>query len=143
MINVLFPLYRWMTLLLLRHKLLIVISSQYPQVKINLLHIHCTWRELPFQICHLYFNLNEEIYHQLSYLQSKKACGPGKIPVYFLRRTAPLIAAILFLIFQSSLNQGTLPSDWKTVNIIPIYKKGNRSQPSNYRPASFFNFYLL
>ena len=78
----------------------------------------------------------EEVYHQLSNLQSNKASGPDKVPVYFLKRTTPLIAPILFLIFQSSLNQGTLPSDWKTANIIPIYKKGNRSQLSNYRLVS-------
>ena len=74
----------------------------------------------------------EEVYHQLSNLQSNKASGPDKIPVY----SASLIAPILFLIFQSSLNQGILPSDWKTANIIPIYKKGNRSQPRNYRLVS-------
>ena len=78
----------------------------------------------------------EEVYYQLSNLQSNKASGPDNIPVYFLKRTAPSIAPILFLIFQSSLNQGILPSDWKTANIIPIHKKGNRSQPSNYRPVS-------
>ena len=38
------------------------------------------------------------------------------------------------------MNQGTLPPDWKTANISPIYKKGNRSQPSNYRPVSLTSF---
>ena len=50
------PHYRWMTLLLLivilRQKLLTVIAGQYSQVKIHLLRR--TWRELPFQICHLF-----------------------------------------------------------------------------------------
>ena len=50
------PHYRWMTLLLLivilRQKLLTVIAGQYSQVKIHLLR--CTWREFPFQICHLF-----------------------------------------------------------------------------------------
>ena len=78
----------------------------------------------------------EEVYHQLSNLQSNKASGPDKIPAYFFKKTASLIAPILFLIFQSSLNQGILPSDWKTANFIPIYKKGNRSQPNNYRLVS-------
>ena len=54
---------------------------------------------------------NEEVYHQLSNLQSNKTSGLDKILEYFFKRTAPLIAPILFLIFQSSLNQGTLPSD--------------------------------
>ena len=78
----------------------------------------------------------EEVYHQLSNLQSNKASGPDKIPAYLLNKTASLITPILFLIFQLPLNQGILPSDWKTANIIPIYKKGNRSQRSNYKPVS-------
>ena len=81
----------------------------------------------------------EEVYHQLSNLQSNKASGPENIPAY-LKRIVPFIAPI---IFQSSLNQGALPSDWKTANIIPIHKKGNRSQPSNYIQTGFFNLYLL
>ena len=44
----------------------------------------------------------EEVYHQLSNLQSNKASGPDKIPAYFLKKTAPLIAPILFL-FSSHL----------------------------------------
>ena len=39
-------------------------------------------------------------------------------------------------IFQSSLDQGQLPQDWKSANITPIYKKGNRTDPANYRPIS-------
>ena len=40
------------------------------------------------------------------------------------------------MIFQASLQQCQVPADWKTANIIPVHKKGNRSIPSNYRPIS-------
>ena len=45
------------------------------------------------------------------------------------------MAPLLTFIFQSSLDQGQLPQDWKSANVIPIYKKGNKSDPANYRLA--------
>ena len=40
------------------------------------------------------------------------------------------------LSFPASLKQGTLPEDWKTAKIIPLFKKGNKFMPENYRPVS-------
>ena len=40
------------------------------------------------------------------------------------------------LCVTQSLNTGELPSDWLKANICPVFKKGNRSSPSNYRPIS-------
>jgi len=39
-------------------------------------------------------------------------------------------------IFQYSLDSGRLPSIWKTANISPVFKKGNKALPENYRPVS-------
>jgi Reverse transcriptase (RNA-dependent DNA polymerase) len=46
------------------------------------------------------------------------------------------IAWPLAKIMQSSLWEGAVPEDWRTANVTPIYKKGTRSDPSNYRPVS-------
>merc|ERR1712082_30343 len=40
------------------------------------------------------------------------------------------------MIFTNSLQQGRLPKIWKKANITPLYKKGNKSNPLNYRPVS-------
>ena len=40
------------------------------------------------------------------------------------------------LFFQASLKQGTIPTDWTTANVVPIFKKRDRLQPNNYRPIS-------
>ena len=40
------------------------------------------------------------------------------------------------LFFQASLKQGIIPTDWTTANVVPIFKKGDRQQPNNYRPIS-------
>ena len=56
------------------------------------------------------------------------------IPSRFLKEFAQQIAPALMLIFQSSINQGKLPHDWKIANITPIHKKNNCADPTNYRP---------
>ena len=40
------------------------------------------------------------------------------------------------MIFSASLKQGRAPDDWKEVNVSPIFKKGDKCQPTNYRPVS-------
>ena len=35
-----------------------------------------------------------------------------------------------------TMNNGTLPGDWKTATVIPIHKGGDRSLVTNYRPVS-------
>ena len=34
------------------------------------------------------------------------------------------------------MNQGKLPNIWKDANVSPVFKKGDKSEPSNYRPIS-------
>ena len=46
------------------------------------------------------------------------------------------ISPVLTLIYCASISQGTVPSDWKLANVVPIFKKGSKSCPSNYRPVS-------
>ena len=35
-----------------------------------------------------------------------------------------------------SLQEGTVPLEWKEANIIPLFKKGSRNKSVNYRPVS-------
>ena len=42
----------------------------------------------------------------------------------------------LLNIFRHSLATGKYPLDWKKGNVIPVYKKGDKSIPKNYRPVS-------
>ena len=69
-------------------------------------------------------------------IQPHKASGPDNLPARFLKEVANQIAPVLTIVFQASLDQGHLPDIWKTAAVVPIYKKGSRSEPSNYRPVS-------
>ena len=72
----------------------------------------------------------------LSTLDSSKSCGPDNIPARILKHCCDEIAPILTVIFTQSLNSGNLPEDWLTANVTPTFKKGDRANPSNYRPIS-------
>ena len=65
-----------------------------------------------------------------------KACGPDLIPARLLKEGAEEISHSLSRIFQLSLCSGTLPQDWISAHIVPVHKKNDKSNPSNYRPIS-------
>ena len=39
-------------------------------------------------------------------------------------------------LFNQPLNEGVVPDSWKTVIVVPIFKKGDKSIASIYRPIS-------
>ena len=81
--------------------------------------------------------INEEgVLKQLQGLSPNKAAGPDELPLWFLRMFAVKLATILTDIFQSSINIGTLPHQWREANICGIFKKRDKSLPENYRPVS-------
>ena len=47
-----------------------------------------------------------------------------------------IIAPSLCMIFNKSLQLGSLPSDWKLANVVPVHKKGAKDHVENYRPIS-------
>ena len=78
----------------------------------------------------------EEIRTKLEKLNVNKSCGPDGIHPLVLQRTANITCVPLELIFNKSLQEGECPSDWRSANVTPIHKKGDKTNPSNYRPVS-------
>ena len=76
------------------------------------------------------------VHKLLSNLKPFKATGPDGLPPFILKELAYELAPPFTLLFEASLLQGTLPSDWTSANIAPIFKKGDPLQASNYRPVS-------
>jgi hypothetical protein len=73
---------------------------------------------------------------QNSSLDPMKACGPDGISPRLLKECADELGSALTLLFQTSLNTGVVPADWRTAFISPVFKKGERYKAENYRPIS-------
>ena len=72
----------------------------------------------------------------LAGLDPSKAAGPDAIKPIVLSSLKDQVAPILQLICQQSLNTGQIPSDWKKAIVTPLFKKGDKCDPGNYRPIS-------
>ena len=72
----------------------------------------------------------------LSDLNCSKATGPDGISPWILKHGAEIIAPIYQVLFTWSLSSSVLPFDWLTANVNPLFKSGDRTLASNYRPIS-------
>ena len=72
----------------------------------------------------------------LNRLKPNKACWPDKIPNRVLKELAPVLAPPLTALYNKSLEEGTVPAEWRHALVTPVYKKGDKHSPSNYRPVS-------
>lgn len=76
------------------------------------------------------------IFAKLLSLDTKKSTGPDKIPNEFLKRYAEWLSFYLKIIFDKSLQTESLPQDWLSARVVPVFKGGSRFTIENYRPIS-------
>ena len=69
-------------------------------------------------------------------LKTAGSPGPDRITARLLQEIAWGISPALTILFRKSLSEGVVPTDWRIANVTPIYKKGKKSDPGNYRPVS-------
>ena len=69
-------------------------------------------------------------------LKRNKSPGPDNISSSLLLDICDYISEPLILIFNMSIHLKQVPADWKHANVTLIFKKGDKSDPGNYRPIS-------
>ena len=61
--------------------------------------------------------------------------GPDNIHPHLLK-TVLICLLFQFHIFQKSFQDTSLPDIWKSATVIPLFKKGSKLDPGNYKPVS-------
>ena len=83
------------------------------------------------QLSQLSFS-ESEVWKALANLDPTKAAGLDGIGPKLLKECATPLAAPLSILFNACVSQGAIPEEWKAHLVIPIFKSGNRSDPSRY-----------
>ncbi|CAM4661225.1 unnamed protein product [Lepidochelys kempii] len=78
----------------------------------------------------------EEVLELIEKFNSTKSPGPDGIHPRVLKELKCEIAELLTMVCNLSFKSAIVPNDWKIANVTPIFKKGSRGDPGNYRPVS-------
>ena len=69
-------------------------------------------------------------------MKDNKSRGVDGIPPKLLKKIVEQISTPLAKVFNLSLDEGIVPSEWKKANITSLFQNGSRNKPENYRPVS-------
>jgi len=72
----------------------------------------------------------------LHHMDIHKSMGPDGIHPRVLRELSEELTKPLSIIYQQSWLTGEVPDNWRLASVTPIYTKGRKEDPGNYRPVS-------
>ena len=78
----------------------------------------------------------DKVLKKLKNLNASKTGGPDGIQAVVLKELCNELSEPLAVLFEKSMKEGKLPAIWKDANVSPIFKKGEKNKPNNYRPVS-------
>ena len=78
----------------------------------------------------------EDIRESINELSSSSASGPDGVSALLLKKCVESLCKPLYQIYRKCMDTGTVPKSFKTSNITPIFKSGNKGSAENYRPVA-------
>lgn len=79
---------------------------------------------------------DELVFKKLQDLNVNKSPGVDDLHPKLLYELRTELSRPLAQLFQLSLEMGIIPQDWRDANVTPLFKKGSKDRPENYRPIS-------
>jgi hypothetical protein len=101
----------------------------------NMANILVKQRETDAELNTIEFR-RESILEKMANLKPDSAPGPDKISPQILKELRYELVGPLQKLFIKSMSTCTVPKDWKSALVTPIFKKGAKADPGNYRPVS-------
>ena len=77
-----------------------------------------------------------DVAQAMNQMKTTKSVGTDKISSYFLKLAIPYVSKSIAQLLNISTRNCIFPESWKTARVTPIFKEGDKSEPSNYRPIS-------
>uniref|UniRef100_A0A1W7R639 Putative tick transposon n=1 Tax=Aedes albopictus TaxID=7160 RepID=A0A1W7R639_AEDAL len=77
-----------------------------------------------------------EVINIIGTLDSSKATGVDSFPVSALKQYSAVLSGIICNCFNDSLSSGAYPDFLKKALVYPVFKSGDPTNPTNYRPIS-------
>ena len=68
--------------------------------------------------------------------KSSAACGSDGLCIRIFKAAFPAIGSVILNIVNACITRSEIPASWKHSIVNPIFKNGNPSDPSNFRPIS-------
>lgn len=81
---------------------------------------------------------DQEVYETILSLKIKPG-AVDDIDTRVIKNISPLISKSLATLFNLSIETGTFPKHFKTAIVVPIYKAGDKTNVTNYRPISLIS----
>ena len=78
----------------------------------------------------------EKVRNAIDKLNEQSASGPDGIPARVIKELKEEMVKPLSILFQKSMDNGKIPDEWRDAEVTPIFKKGSKADPANYRPVS-------
>ena len=108
-----------------------------PSKKYNLESIFLYYSNFAIpEVFHIKSTSGEKIFKIMENIEISKATGIDKLPGRFLKDGAEILSKLISEIRNLSISHGIFRNACKVAKLKPIFKKGKKVDPSNYRPIS-------
>ena len=74
-----------------------------------------------------------EVLNSIKQLRNNSSPGPDNILNELLKNSSETVSRYLLKLFNVCLERGFFPDSWSVGHIIPLFKSGDKAEPSNYR----------
>ena len=77
-----------------------------------------------------------ELGHTVFHMRNSAACAADGVCIRMLKASFPAIGDVILHIINTCILRSDIPHHWKHSIVHPIFKSGNPSDPTNFRPIS-------